>query len=170
MTSRNKRWRLFADFQIQGLLCARIVGYWIACQLAMIVTMYAILSMTEGSAPESRAIWRLVLPGWIVSSLLLPIMLFDMVAFSNRFAGPIFNFRRRFKQLVANEPTPAIRFRPNDFFLDLSDNFNTLRERLQPESAESPDGFAQADCAVETNSTGLFSTVKTLPEDIRYSS
>ncbi len=127
---KNKRWRLVVDVKIQLLLCARIVVYWMVCQITMIAAILGYAVLLDGSTSDSTgSLWRLLIPALTVSSLMLPIMLFDMVAFSNRFVGPIFNFRRKFKQFVEQGSADEMTFRNKDFFPDLCDNFNKLRNQ-----------------------------------------
>ncbi len=124
---KNKRWRLFADYQVQGGLCVRLAIYWLICQLAMMMTMFAM----DWLAPESQMGARgLIFPGFVVSSICLPLAMFDLIAFSNRFAGPVMNFRRHFGKLVNREALEEIKFRPGDYYYDLMENFNDLAKQI----------------------------------------
>jgi len=129
--NKHKRLRVLADFRLQGNLCLRIMIYWIVCQLSMIGTILA-FSFLGGPASEVAApISRFIVPPLVISSLVLPIALLDMLMFSNRFAGPLLNFRRKLGELVENGACEDVRFRGGDYYRDLGDNFNKLREKIQ---------------------------------------
>jgi hypothetical protein len=132
---RDKRWRFWADKTIQGRLVARIAVYWVVCQLATVVTMFAMSFLLQGSPTAgSGSIWSLIVPALTVSTLVLPFALFDAVVFSNRFAGPMMRFRRHFAELADTGSAKEMSFRPTDFYGDLSDNFNKLCQK-----ADAPD-------------------------------
>ena len=118
---------MIADVQIQGQLCIRLVFYWILCQISMAATM---VGFTVLLGESTDLLWRLLIPAVTVSSLFLPIMLFDLVGFSNRIVGPLFNFRNKFSQFVNDGTVGEIRFRKGDYLTDLRDDFNKLQERL----------------------------------------
>lgn len=130
------RWRLFADARVQGQFCFRVVIYWLMCQVTLIGAMIAFASLGGGDGVSPDELWAVASPAFLVSLLALPFALLDAVGFSNRFAGPILNFRRRFASFVQGKPVSEMSFRPGDFYEDLSKNFNQLRS--QTASCESP--------------------------------
>lgn len=128
---RERRWRSWADKQIQGQLVARVAVYWIACQLATIVTIIGMNFLTQGSPTTgSGTVWNLVVPAAIVSGMVMPFALFDVVVFSNRFAGPMMRFRRQLARLANEGTAEEIQFRNKDFYGDLAENFNQLTQKL----------------------------------------
>ncbi len=82
---------------------------------------------------SSGSIWQFVVPALIVSLFLLPIALWDMLAFSNQFAGPLVNFRGRLKQLLEKESSEEIRLRKGDFCSELCEQLNQLRTMVVAE-------------------------------------
>ncbi len=138
--SSNKRWRLVADSKLQGNLCIRVAIYWFLCQLTIYGTMFG-FAYLEGS--ETNDLQHLMIPALIASLVLLPAVVVDMISFSNRFAGPLHNFRRRFEVFAKTGEIEEIRFRKGDFFPDLQENFNQLRCRK-------PD--VESQCAVTVKS------------------
>jgi signal transduction histidine kinase len=60
-----------------------------------------------------------------------------MLIFSNRFAGPMVNFRRQLKQFAKNGNSNRIKFRTGDFYQDINDNYNEICERIEAERRES---------------------------------
>ena len=131
--TKNKRWRLFADFQIQGRLCLRLAVYWLICQCAMLATLVGFASLTD--SPFNGAAFT---PALVVSTCVLPILMFDLVAFSNRFAGPLLNLNRKMKQLAETNSSDSVGLRDGDFYQDMASHFNTIREKVITQSVEKP--------------------------------
>ena len=131
------RWRLFADARVQGQFCIRVVIYWVMCQLTMLGGMIAFASIGGKDQISPEVLWQIAFPAALVSLLALPFALLDAVGFSNRFSGPILNFRRRFAEFVQGKPVNEMSFRPGDFYEDLSRNFNELRSRTPSTTCES---------------------------------
>ena len=142
---QNKRWRLIADVRIQGLLCIRLAIYWMVCQAAMAGTISAMSILTTGAANGSSG-GHFIYPALIVSSLVFPILLLDMLVFSNRFAGPMVNYRRKMKQLVENSTSEKIQFRQGDYFMELGDNYNEICERIEAQRPESSGESKNTNC------------------------
>ena len=68
-------------------------------------------------------------------------MLLDQLILSNRFAGPLLNFRRKFERLVKEGVAEKVRFRKKDFYRDIEENYNLLCsdfERVAASLANSP--------------------------------
>ena len=127
MKNKNRRRRVFADLKIQGGLCLRITIYWVVCQLTMVVTIMGFASL---EAPSSGHVNRYLVPALVVSSLVLPLVLLDLLIFSNRFAGPLFSFRRSLQRLSEGQAIDPIQFRSGDHLPDLSENLNRVSHRL----------------------------------------
>lgn len=138
MSSRkNKRRRLLADTRIQGMLCLRIAIYWIACQAFTFGTIAA-FTFLAGPGAENSSITQYIVPAFCVSMLVLPLILLDVMVFSNRFVGPVWNFRKHLNALVNEGSCDEVRFRGGDYYRDLNDNFNKLVGALkQTDSNES---------------------------------
>ena len=134
---QNQRWRLIADVRLQGLLCVRLAVYWMVCQATMVGTISAMSILTSGSTTGSSSGNHFIIPALTVSSLVFPILLFDMLLFSNRFAGPMVSFRRQLRRFAKNGKSDRIKFRSGDFYQDISDNYNKICESIETERRES---------------------------------
>ena len=131
--SRDKRWRLVADPKLQGVLCIRVAIYWVLCQLTVYGTMFG-FAYLEGSKTDDLK--HLMIPALISAVVLLPVVVVDMITFSNRFAGPIHNLRKRFTHYAKTGVVEEIRFRSGDYYLDLQENLNQIcGQHTQSESA-----------------------------------
>lgn len=99
----------------------------------------------EGSATED--LQHLMIPALIASAVLLPAVLVEMISFSNRFAGPIHNFRSRFHDYAKTGAMEEIHFRKGDFFPDLQENFNQIRSQ-QTQSVSATANFDESEPSV----------------------
>ena len=73
--------------------------------------------------------------GWltaptVVSFLVLPVVMLDMLVFSNRFVGPVYKLTRHLNELADNERPPEIYFRAGDYFTDIPEAVNRIRRQL----------------------------------------
>jgi hypothetical protein len=68
----------------------------------------------------------------LVVIFLLPVFIVDTIKISHRFAGPIFNLRRAMRNVGNGESPRPIKFRQNDFWQGLADEYNALLRRFAP--------------------------------------
>jgi signal transduction histidine kinase len=80
--------------------------------------------------------WFSFRPVFLAAFLLLPLVIFDIIRFSNRFVGPILRLRRSMRQLARGEHVEPIKFRGTDFWQDFADEFNAVLARVQDRTAE----------------------------------
>jgi len=79
---------------------------------------------------------------------LFPVFAYDSIKLSHRFVGPIMRLRRVLRQAALGEHVPPLQFRQDDFWQDLAGSFNTLMERLPPDS--SADGTSEQSPSAKT--------------------
>jgi signal transduction histidine kinase len=72
----------------------------------------------------------------VLSLALLPVFLYDTIKMSHRFAGPIYRFRKSLKTLAGGQSVEEISFRGNDFWADLSNDFNQVAKKLNQQKSE----------------------------------
>lgn len=132
---KNRRLRMIADWKIQGGLLLRLAIYWVTCQLAVVGTMAAFAMFLDQPDGQPAEISRFLLPSLVVSSLVLPIVMLDMAVFSNRFVGPMFQFRQRLKKMAESANVQEVNFRKGDYYTDLKDHFNQLSKILNEASS-----------------------------------
>ena len=138
----HRRYRVFADTQIQGGICLRIAVYWVCCQFVVVGTQYAFATLV--GPEEVRIVTQFFRPALFAGICVLPFALLDMLIFSNKFAGPIRNLRRNLRELSDGDQV-SIEFRKGDYLCDLKDYINRLGRRLRGE----PD-LAREDVAVRS--------------------
>jgi hypothetical protein len=146
------RRRLFVDKQVQGTLLFRIAIYW----CFSVLTVCLITLCVRGLTVEARSFWDffafqeffkqygLVL---LASLVLVPLIMLDVVAMSNRFAGPLLRMRRSMRELAAGQHVEPIQFRDKDFWREVATEFNLVVdyvERLKRDLAKAQDALAAA--------------------------
>jgi len=75
---------------------------------------------------QLKNVWRNQGPFLIVIVTLLPVFVYDTIKLSHRFAGPILRFRRLIQEIGQGKPATKLKFRGNDFWRGLADDFNQL--------------------------------------------
>lgn len=148
--NRNSRWRLLADLRIQGPLLLRLVFYWMLFQIAQVGTIALFSYLSEGSG--SGFDLKLLIPSVVVSALVLPFAMLDMLKFSNRFIGPMLNLRKKLRTLAIGGAADPVRFRPGDFYIEMSEDFNQIQFRSKPQQTETRESFAAENS--DTSSAG----------------
>jgi len=141
MSNTNcQRKRFFVDPKVQGLLVARVVLYWIFC-LSSIILMLLCWRIVTGPArvfyTHFDDMWFHYGPALIASLLLLPLVVIDVIRFSNRFVGPMLRLKRSMRQLARGDDVEPIEFRDADFWKEFATDFNAIRARIQ-ETAVAP--------------------------------
>ena len=130
MAARHQlRKRFFIDYRVQGALIVRVVLYWLMCLLTMMFLLLGwgmIAGPVRPLSAHLTELWGVYGPAAVASLLLLPVVIFDLVRLSNRFAGPMFRLRRSMHDLAQGRPVPALRFRQGDFWQEFADDFNTI--------------------------------------------
>lgn len=135
----SKRRRLFVDVQVQGALLARTVLYWTFCLVALMLMLICWRIATGQPKPlvtELVTFWKEFSPAIVISLLLLPLVVWDSVRLSNRFAGPMYRLRRSIRQLADGEPTQQLFFREGDFWKAVANDFNRLAQRVETLEAQ----------------------------------
>ncbi len=140
LMSKHVRARKFVDRKVQGRLLLLFIRSWIVSLLAVggltvIGWFYITPGITGFVGPNSFAVTVLpvVLVAMAASLCVLPLMLWDMVQASHRFAGPLFRFRRHLRRAADGGPLVPLHFRDSDDWHDLADAYNDLIARMQSE-------------------------------------
>ena len=130
---RHPRRQYFVNSKVQGNLAFRVSMYWLYC--LVVVGMMSACWMVLFDRPASSAelfvrVGTQTAPILLSSVLLLPLVLFDCVRYSNRFVGPIFRLGRALERLADGQRVHNIEFRTGDFWYEYSQTFNRLNERV----------------------------------------
>lgn len=132
--AKHNRKKLFIDFRVQGSLILRGVAYWAFCLLAVTMMLFFWKVLTDPSklfSAHAEELWGNLGPAFIAATLMLPIVLFDMLRLSHRFAGPIYRIRGDMQRLSRGETVAPIHLRDGDFWQDFADEFNVLAAQVE---------------------------------------
>ncbi len=139
--SENKqiRRRVYVNPKIQGRLILRVVLYWIVCAIS--VTLMLLCWQVLSGPPQPffahlNMVWYHYGPAIVCSCLLLPLVIIDILGFSNRFVGPMLRLRRSMHELALGEQVEPLEFREGDFWPEFADEFNALARRMENQPAE----------------------------------
>jgi hypothetical protein len=131
-----KRTRLWVDPAFQCRLLVRIVVYWALVMVVWIHIAYAVErtvgfveKMSSGAAVEGVSytdfLWRqrFLLAGLVLA---LPAVLYDLLKFSHRIAGPLYRCRRAMQDMADGKPVAEFKPRKHDLLGELWPVFNAL--------------------------------------------
>lgn len=128
------RRRVWVDSKVQGTLVRRLVFYWFVF-LAVFLMQFAFWSVFIDPLRPVRDtlddVMHRALPALLASVWLLPVVLFDIVKISHRFAGPIFRLRSALGELAAGAEPKEIQFRDDDHWREMAVAFNSVCARLR---------------------------------------
>lgn len=151
--SKRLRRRHFVDREVQGRLVKMVVDCWaLSLVTAGGLTVLGWIFITPGIkgfvGPESfmSTILPMVLVGLVASLLVLPVMLWNMVRVTHRFAGPLVRFKRTLREAAEGGPLVPIQFRDGDNWHELAESYNLLIARFKEQESEAgqviPFGYA----------------------------
>lgn len=133
----RKRKQIFAQKPIQGGLVIRTVLYWFYC-LCTIFLFVAVGSLFSGNLATAGEMfaktWQQFSPAVLASLFLLPLVILDVLRSSHRFVGPLIRLETEMKRLADGHPVEPIRFRKNDYWHELADQFNRIAEQAKATS------------------------------------
>jgi methyl-accepting chemotaxis protein len=133
--ARNLRGRVYIDRHVQGALAKRVLLHWFMFFAAFAVAILAIQYLV---GKPSMSLRELLVEAWhnhgillVLMAAMLPSFVWDTIRFSNRFAGPIYRFKRSMSELAAGDNPEPMKFRDNDFWSELSEDFNRVAETVR---------------------------------------
>ena len=127
------RKRLYVNAEIQGSLIVRTIIHWLLYMVAVLITVTAWKDYSNQEASISLLAQEVLsgfAPAFLAGLVLLPLFLYDQLKFSNRMVGPIYRFRREMKKLTKGEGVQKLRFREQDHWPELAEEFNRLAEKV----------------------------------------
>ena len=130
------RSKLYVDNAVQGAIAKRVMFHWFLFFTLMslsVVSLEFFLGESHLSlAQHMGVVWGKYAFFFILMLALLPTFIYDTVKLSHRFAGPVMRLKDSLRRLPDGEQVPQLKFRENDFWLDLSHDFNRVAGRVQP--------------------------------------
>jgi hypothetical protein len=142
----TRRRSVLIDQKVQGAIIQRCALYWLYCLLTVTVMLFGWSIYHRPPRSLGELALELIVdygPPLAFSLLLLPIVLIDVVRFSQSFVGPVHRVRCSMHRLAQGERVEPIAFRQDDFWADLADSFNMLVKEDKSASSR------QCDCATD---------------------
>ena len=134
MFATKSRRQLFVDSTLQGALLTRCVLYWGMCLAAVFASLVcwdALVGPSRLFYAHVEGTWFRYAPALLFVAALTPIMAFDLLRLSNRFAGPMIRMRRTMRDLAQGERVEPVVLRRNDFWREFADEFNAVILRMR---------------------------------------
>lgn len=129
------RGKLFIDKRVQGTLARRVLTHWllffVACSVTLLSLQYFLGEPGRSFSEHLSVLWNQYAIFVVLLIAMLPSFIYDTIRLSNRFAGPIVRLRRGLKELTEGEDVENMNFRDGDFWMELSDDFNRLAQRVK---------------------------------------
>jgi nitrogen fixation/metabolism regulation signal transduction histidine kinase len=140
---RTKR---FIDSNVQGALTRRIIFHWLVFMVVTSAVAFVLQVLADpfrGLTSHFKDLWWTQGPFLLVMLFLLPVFVMDAIKLSHRFTGPVFSLRRAMRAVAAGEKPRKLKFRQDDFWQDLAEDYNGLLSKLgavSDEPSETADG------------------------------
>ncbi len=137
---RPQRSKKFIDAKVQGALARRLVFHWLLFMVVASTVAFILQVLSNPFLPFSEHLenlWWTQGPFLMVMAFLLPVFVLDTVKLSHRFAGPIFSLRRSMRDVAEGKEPRKLKFRGNDFWHDLADEYNAMIDKLSQKSVKS---------------------------------
>lgn len=141
-SKKTLRTQLFVDPKVQGALVWRAILYWFTCLVAMALLLLCWRILTGPARVfyhHFDAMWFYYGPALLVSLVILPVVIVDIIRVSNRFAGPMLRLRRSMRAFARGEHVEPVKFRIDDFWHDFAKDFNAVTARVQGNIYTEPD-------------------------------
>lgn len=148
--NQSKRKRTFVDAEVQTAIIKRIVIYWLSGMMFILLPLTFSNTFMEPEVHIVSHFFSVVVHYWpviLMMFILLPLAMYDVNRFSNRFVGPIYRVRKELDKFEETGRIPPIKFREKDYWQDLAGQLNTVSDRINElenelESLRKVDEFA----------------------------
>ena len=155
----NRRSQILIDPKLQGGLIVRVLTYWCLFLITLSFMVMCWAAYTASGQPAAiiiRERLTSLVPAYISSFVIVPLICVDVIRFSNRFCGPARTIKRSLKSLSTNGTAKPARVRKNDYWQDICDEFNAVAEKFGTEEPSN----------VETNNVEAGQAAEPQPETV----
>ena len=132
-TKHQHRKTHFVDAEVQRALATRLLTHWTLFVLVSLSLVFLLEWLTEpyrSPLDVLQQCYTSFVPMAISFLALVPVLVYDALKFSNRFAGPAYRIRDVIRGLAAGESREPVRFRTHDFWQVVASDLNRVIERM----------------------------------------
>ena len=141
--SKYKRKRLFVDTKVQGSLVRQLIIHWSLACFLIFLYLFTLEAFSNGFSVSFQAnlvaLWQEYGLLALVLLVISPVFIYDAVKLSNRFVGPMISFRSALNKLATGQDPDLINFRQDDFWKELTKDFNSISAELKKLRGETSD-------------------------------
>jgi signal transduction histidine kinase len=137
--NKSKRTRKFIDPEVQTAIIKRILTYWFSGIMFILMPLTLTSTLMRPDIHIVSHFFNVVTHYWpilLMMFLLLPLAVYDVNRFSNRFVGPIYRVRKELEKFEESGKLETIKFRENDYWQDLATQLNSLSSRINELESE----------------------------------
>ncbi|MBL8869816.1 MAG: hypothetical protein JNK90_08470 [Planctomycetaceae bacterium] len=127
------RRKIWIDQMVQGGLVGRIILYWLSvvAYFAIGHVVFQWIDKPEWTLDEHFTAMLEAFGFWLPGLLLLaPLVVFDIVKLSHRFAGPVYRLKNHLNKVASGEEKGKLWFREGDYWWELVEPVNVLTARM----------------------------------------
>jgi len=133
-----KRKKRYVDPKVQSALIRQTVFHWVLVLVTTLFLVFVLQVLTGGPyrswSYHLGQVWSRYAPFIIALVAIIPAVILDSIRLSHRFVGPIYHLRTAIRKVAAGGPAEPIRFRKDDFWKDLADDYNLVLKRIPSDS------------------------------------
>ena len=129
----------FVDKLVQGTLVRRLISHWIGFTVVIAVVFGVVTWMlTWLLHPMANRdelygkFWLRLGPVIAVAVVLVPIFVYDTIRLTHRMVGPMVRVRRELQNLAEGRRAQRVKFRPDDYWTEVADEFNAFCDVVEP--------------------------------------
>lgn len=127
------RRKIWIDQLVQGGLVGRIILYWLSvvAYFAIGHVVFQWIDQPEWTLEEHFNAMLAAFGFWLPGLLLLaPLIVFDIVKMSHRFAGPVYRLKSHLTKVCSGEEKGKLWFREGDYWWELVEPVNNIITRM----------------------------------------
>lgn len=128
MSSSVRRHKQLVDPDVQLGILRKVAVHWsifFVCNAVALMIWIRLFEQPDADWGQTFAdTVRRFMPFFIITMALIPAFVWDTLKLTNRFAGPILRLRHALTDASEGRAVSPLRFRSNDFWKEIADDFN----------------------------------------------
>ncbi|MCA9176778.1 MAG: hypothetical protein KDB14_19955 [Planctomycetales bacterium] len=123
-----------AGYQGHYELVRRVASYWLAATMFITLALALVYTYRDPQTMFFMNMVRVAKTHWsvfVAASVMLPMMMYDLVGYGRRFAGPMQRLRNHLDRAARGEEIKPIVIRSDDFWTEMVESMNSVLHRLQ---------------------------------------